>query len=129
MNSFEQLEAQRLDVQVDRDSAKHQSERNRLGQFATPPSLAADIVKLVLALVRKDEPIRFLDPAFGTGAFYSALIRQIPRSRIETAVGYEIDQHHAEPANYLWRQTGLRCEVRDFTKAPPPPSNERFNLV
>ena len=129
MNSFEQLEAQRLDVQIDRDSAKHQRERNRLGQFATPPGLAADIVRLALALVHKDEPIRFLDPAFGTGAFYSALIRQITTSQIETAVGYEIDQHYAEPANYLWRQTGLRCEVQDFTKTPPPPPSERFNLV
>jgi len=129
MNTFEQLEAQRLDVQIDRDSAKHQSERNRLGQFATPPGLAADIVELALGLLGKDEPIRFLDPAFGTGAFYSALIRQIPASRIEAGVGYEIDRHYAEPANSLWRQTGLRCEVQDFTKALPPPMSRRFNLL
>ena len=129
MNTFERLEEQRLDVQVNRDSAKRQRERNRLGQFATPPGLAADIVKSALTLLRKDELIRFLDPAFGTGAFYSALIRQVPASGIETAVGYEIDRHYAEPANSLWRQTGLRCEVQDFTKAFPPPTNERFNLV
>src|SRR5438552_13654579 len=117
MNAFEQLEAQRLDVQNDRDSAKHQSERNRLGQFATPPSLAAEMVGSALTLLDKDQPIRFLDPAFGTGAFYSALMRHVPASRIETAVGYEIDPHYAEPANSLWRRTGLRCEVQDFTNA------------
>jgi predicted RNA methylase len=129
MNTFERLEAQRLDVQADKDSAKHQAERNRLGQFATPPTLAADIVKSAVALLQNNQPIRFLDPAFGTGAFYSALLRQIPVSRIETAVGYEIDRHYAEPADSLWRQTGLRCEIEDFTKALPPPTCERFNLV
>jgi predicted RNA methylase len=129
MNTFEQLEARRLDVQADKDSAKHQAERNRLGQFATPPTLAAEIVKSAVALLQNDRPIRFLDPAFGTGAFYSALLRQIRALRIEAAVGYEIDRHYAEAADSLWRRTGLRCEVQDFTKALPPPTNRRFNLV
>jgi adenine-specific DNA-methyltransferase len=129
MSRFDQLEVQRLESQSAQDSAKQQGARNRLGQFPTPPRLAADIIQSALALLPSDYSIRFFDPAFGTGAFYSALLRQVPVSRIEAAAGYEIDRDYAATTENLWRNTGLRCELKDFTKIRPPPIHGRFNFL
>ena len=45
------------------DGARTQAQRNKLGQFATPPTLAADILKYASMLLPSDIKIRFLDPA------------------------------------------------------------------
>jgi len=74
------LENQRLRLQTELDSGKTQAERNRLGQFATPTALAVDILTYAATLLSVDEKIRFLDPAIGTGAFYSALRTVFPNS-------------------------------------------------
>jgi predicted RNA methylase len=76
------------------ESLKTQTERNKLGQFATPNVLATDILEYAKTLLPTSQQIRFLDPAFGTGAFYSALLRVFPSLRITKAWGYEIDPHH-----------------------------------
>jgi hypothetical protein len=81
----------RIELQEELDTAKTQEERNRLGQFSTQETLASDIVAYALSLLQSPERIHFLEPAFGTGPFYSALLSQAPDSHIETAVGYEID--------------------------------------
>lgn len=39
------LEEQRLALQAELDSRKTQTEKNRLGQFATPTNLAIEILK------------------------------------------------------------------------------------
>lgn len=123
-------EATRLALQAELDAAKSQSERNRLGQFATPPRLASDIVEQSLALVSSDQPIRFFDPAFGTGAFYSALLSAVPPERIEAAAGFELDPHYGDAAGRFWKETGLRLHLGDFTTAAAPPhDSERFNLL
>jgi len=42
--------------------------KNRLGQFATPPSLALEVMQYLCKLWPKsEEAIRFLEPAIGTG--------------------------------------------------------------
>lgn len=122
-------ERARLQIQADLDRAKGQSERNRLGQFATPPELATQIVERALAYLGDRNNIRFLDPAFGTGSFYSALRRLVPDERIEAAAGFEIDPHYGVPATRLWASTRLSLALSDFTKAPCPPRNGRFNLI
>ncbi|MBK7216583.1 MAG: Eco57I restriction-modification methylase domain-containing protein [Candidatus Promineofilum sp.] len=120
------LEEQRLILQAELDSRKTQSERNRLGQFATPTNLATEILKYAATLVPNDTAVSFLDPAIGTGAFYSALRQVFPESRIKEALGFEIDAHYGEPATQLWRQAGLVIKPDDFTLEPPAP---RFDLV
>ena len=92
---MEEREKARFELQERIDASKAQAERNRLGQFATPPKLASDIVACAVSLLLPRLKIRFLEPGFGTGPFYSALLRQVPPSRIEAAVGYEIDPHYA----------------------------------
>jgi adenine-specific DNA-methyltransferase len=81
-----QLEGRRLELQTALDAAKSQAERNRLGQFATPPALAREMLAFVRRL-SNSEAIRFLDPAFGTGAFYYALLASVSGERIVAAEG------------------------------------------
>ncbi|WP_236739120.1 hypothetical protein [[Phormidium ambiguum] IAM M-71] len=92
-------ESIRILRQLELDSANTQTERNKLGQFATPTTLAADILKYAKTLLPSDQKIRFLDPAFGTGAFYSALLQQFPLSQIVEAIAYEIDPHYGDEVN------------------------------
>jgi adenine-specific DNA-methyltransferase len=70
--------------------------------------------------------VRFLDPAIGTGSFYSALRATFPAKRIGEAKGFEIDPHYGKPAAELWADTSLSITLGDFTQQPPAP---RFNLL
>lgn len=120
------IENQRLALQAEIDGKKTQAERNRLGQFATPTALAVDILQYAATLLPKGEKVRFLDPAIGTGSFYSALRSVFPKTRIADAVGFEIDPLYGEPAAALWAGSGLTIKLADFTQEEPSPS---FNLV
>jgi len=120
------IEEQRLSLQSALDSHKTQAERNRLGQFATPSPLAFDILSYARTIIPPREAIRFLDPAIGTGAFYSALLNVFPQKRIHQALGFEIDPHYGKPAAQLWKGTGLALKLSDFTAAAPLP---RHNLI
>ncbi len=123
------MEESRLEIQTQLDSAKTPAERNRMGQFATPTALAAEILGYANVQLGKRSQIRFIDPAIGTGAFYSALLATFSKSRVQKAMGYEIDPHYGAPATELWRETGLDIRVEDFTLADPPAESEKFNLL
>src|SRR3989337_235093 len=97
------LESNRLVLQSQLDSAKTPAERNRLGQFATPTQLATEILEYARFVLPPHSQIRFLDPAFGTGSFYSALLKCFPKRSIAKAAGYEIDPHFAQAAAEFWR--------------------------
>ncbi|MGH7985071.1 MAG: Eco57I restriction-modification methylase domain-containing protein [Candidatus Binataceae bacterium] len=111
------------------DGGKTQKERNRLGQFATPAVLASDMLEYARALLPDATALRFLDPAIGTGAFYSALLRHFPAEIINAAVGVEIDTHYGAPARRLWSGHALKIEIADFTLMKAPAANGRFNLI
>ena len=124
------LEKQRLALQRELDAGKEQAERNRMGQFATPTELAVDILRYAKAhLVGKSRKVRFIDPALGTGSFYSALLEVFPKRHIAVAVGYEVDPYYGAPAAKLWDGTGLDTRLADFTQAGPPPEAAKFNLL
>jgi len=124
------LEARRLDVQSRLDAGKTQEERNARGQFSTPPALAAEIVLAAVKLLPGHAAIRFIEPGFGTGTFFSALLQCTERGRIAAAKGVEIDPCYATPARDLWKGTGLRLSVGDFTQMEPPSTEaEKFNLL
>src|ERR1035438_6187797 len=112
-----QIETRRLKTQDALDAQKTQKERNKLGQFATPGSLALDIISYANSIIPREERIRFLDPAFGTGSFYSALLQIFDNTRIAQAMGFEVDAHYAGEAEKLWAGTGLELLVEDFTNA------------
>lgn len=124
---IERLEAQRLEIQASLDAEKSQADRNKMGQFATPTALARELLSyLIEKFLAKGEGVRFLDPAIGTGSFYSALRHSTPNERIDIAEGFEIDGHYGEPAKALWAQQGLQYHMSDFLEAPP---RADFNLV
>ncbi|MCI0552446.1 MAG: Eco57I restriction-modification methylase domain-containing protein, partial [Anaerolineae bacterium] len=130
MDALHLLEAQRLERQTELDSAKSKIERNQLGQFATPSLLATSILEQAKRFLPANKSIRFLDPAIGTGAFYSALLRVFPHHQIAEARGYEIDPHYGEAARLLWRDRRTEIMIGDFTQAlPPEQDNDKYNLV
>lgn len=118
--NIDRTEAKRVLQQTHLDSIKTPAERNRLGQFATPNSLAIEMVRYAKTLRPNDEDVRFLDPAIGTGSFYSALQQVFPAEQIESAIGYEIDRIHAQVAINLWSNTSLELHIADFTESLPP---------
>ena len=129
MDAQTPIEQRRLILQSTLDEAKTQKERNRLGQFATPTLLADDVLTCARGLLPEGAPVRFLDPALGTGSFYSALLRAFPNDRIAAACGFEIDPHYGEPARELWHGKKLKLTLGDFTTAKAPKAAEQFNLI
>lgn len=126
MREFASLERGRAELQAELDSLKSQLERNQMGQFSTPFPLAVDILTYTKSLMPSGEPVRFLDPAFGTGSFFSALQNVYEETDIREAIGYEIDPHYAIPAMKLWNKNKIAVYVEDFTKAEP---QRHFNLI
>lgn len=127
MDTRTPIEQRRLLLQNKLDGAKTQKERNKLGQFATPTLLADDVLACAHDLLPQGVPVRFLDPAIGTGSFYSALLRTFPIDKIEAAQGFEIDPHYGLPARNLWHDQALRLTLGNFTTTAPP--TKKFNLV
>ncbi len=124
-----ELEDRRLALQCHLDAGKGQGERNRLGQFATPTKLAVDMLRYARSQLGNSERVRFIDPAIGTGSFYSALLEVFPESWIDAALGYEIDPHYGTPAASLWKETGLDLRLEDFTQVAAPPNSRKPNLL
>lgn len=125
-----EIEARRLEEQERLDLLKDQDERNRWGQFATPPALALDIARYARnRRRRRSDAVRFLDPAIGTGSFYAALRQVFSPGEVSSAAGIELDPEFARTASRLWRTTGLKVTKADFTTSPPPSSADRFNLI
>ena len=119
-------EHDRLRMQTELDAERTQAERNRLGQFATPTALAEDILRYSSTILPPSAKIHFLDPAIGTGSFYSALLKTFSKKRIAEALGFELDPHYGKPAAHLWKDMDLTLKLADFTQATP---SRRFNLV
>lgn len=127
---YEDLEEQRVALQALLDSRKTALARNRLGQFATPGPLAMEMLRLCRTLLPSDMSVRFLDPAFGTGAFYSALLRSFSSAQIASANGYEVDPHYGLPAQQLWQPLGLHLTLADFTALDyPDDPAQKVNLL
>lgn len=128
--SIQEIEKQRMAEQQRLDGLKNAAERNRLGQFATPPELARDMTRYVKDFWKsRSDLICFLDPSIGTGAFFSALKQEIPGGSIHCAAGFEIDTAFAETGQRLWQHEGLQITPRDFMVQPSPQKHERFNLI
>jgi len=120
------IEGRRQAEQARLDGFKTPAERNKWGQFATPFALALGLARYARRILG-GRGLRFLDPAIGTGSFYSALSQIVPANSIEAATGIELDPLFAEAAKDLWGKSGLNIVRGDFTRQRPPA--ERFNLV
>ncbi|MFQ5852886.1 MAG: Eco57I restriction-modification methylase domain-containing protein [Candidatus Binatia bacterium] len=131
MNWWTSIEITRQRLQEQIDAQNPDSERNRLGQFATPFTLARQIVSV--AQNYQELPIgevRFLEPAVGSGSFYSALLDATGGACPAAAVGFEIDTQLADLAKQLWHTTGLHVHTEDFTSTLwPADEKDKFNLL
>jgi len=123
------VEARRQAVQTELDAGRSGTERNRLGQFATPNALAVEIARYIKSIAgRSLRAIHFADPSVGTGSFYSAALTVFGPGRIERAVGVELDPAFYEAARDLWSDAGLEVVRGDFTRVvandsrPPSPN-------
>src|SRR6266536_5099007 len=110
-----EIEGERIERQAVLDAERTATERNASGQFATPYTLADDITKYTLTLHGQEE-VDFLEPACGSGAFFSALLRSIRSERLREAVGIELDPRFAKVAGELWSDHGLKVVEGDFTE-------------
>ncbi len=121
------IESRRMQLQTAIDNGKSIESRRRFGQFATPYELAQEIMSFGLTLQDKKE-ISFLEPAFGTGAFYSALLSECDKQAkiINTAIGVEVDKDFYTAANELWGHTNINLVSGDFTEIE---SFENINLL
>jgi hypothetical protein len=120
VSAIEDLERKRRAVQRRLDSRISAAQRNQCGRYATPPALALDMLSLARTALGPDTPLRFLDPAVGTGVFFYALITAFGRGRVERATGFEIDPDTAADAEALWSDHGLAVQTGDFCRARPP---------
>jgi len=123
------IEKQRLAIQVEIDAAVSPIERNRAGQFATPPQLARSIARYTRSLLDLDHPLHFCDPALGTGAFFHALLAEFPRDRIASASGIEVREPIARAAEKLWEPLGLHVVQGDFAQPDTIQDLSRPNLI
>lgn len=125
-----QIELHRQELQTQLDTLKTSTERNILGQYATPFAFAEEIVEQTQTYFQNEQQISFLDPAFGTGVFYSALLSQVPLHRIQKAQGFEIDPHYATPTRNLWNNWNIQLDTVDFTDISAPVNeNDKYNLI
>jgi predicted RNA methylase len=115
--ALKHIEIRRQAIQAELDATKSPAQRNRLGQFATPNTLAIEIARCVRAVAgRHLRTVRFADPAIGTGSFYSAALAVFGPERIENAIGVELDPAFCDIARHLWADTGLDVVQGDFTR-------------
>lgn len=121
------IENKRQKLQEKLDRGKTQLERNILGQFSTPFPLAYDILSFSKQYQNQENKIKFLDPALGTGVFYSALLETYPTNQIQEAKGFEIDRYYGDPSSNLWKEEGLEYSISDFTQSNP--SERKYNLI
>lgn len=123
-------EQERFRLQLNVDGTKSQEERNILGQFSTPYVLARQIVARSLAELPLSTPVSFLEPALGSGVFYSALMQESGNHAILEAVGVEQDEAYARIAAKLFIDKDFKVLVQDFFAFARAAGNRsRFNLL
>lgn len=122
-------EEKRFEKQKEIDERKTQEERNRRGQFSTPFNLAQDIVTNSLNL-HDNRDIHFLEPALGTGVFFSAIEACADKTRIKQASGIELDSGYSSVAGELWPNAPFTVINQDFIDFTQLPENQgAFSLL
>lgn len=110
-------EINRMEGQQKIEKSKSLEDRNKTGQYETPNEMAYEIVSSVLnfrkGVLKHNDRITFLEPAFGTGSFYSAL--QQCTVDVDDSLGVEIDSEIYNVASKLWSDYNINLLNCDFT--------------
>lgn len=126
-NNLSLTEDIRYKNQIKIDSEKPRSERYKFGQFSTPRKLADEILEFSKSVTDFDE-VNFLDPAFGTGSFYTALMKSYGK-KVKSAIGFEIDKEYYLAAKQTWENfKTLNIINSDFTQEDNS-TYSKFNLL
>ena len=120
-----EIESLRMILQKKIDGSHSQKERNIMGQFATPDSLARDIMQEVKHFCH-DSAVTFLEPSIGLGAFYDAFLRIFGNQAGHT-LAFELDPDFYKAACRLWDGYDINFRNEDFLEAKQ--SEEKFNLL
>lgn len=114
------LEKTREQERIKIDRFKDIEERRKRGQFATPFSLAREIMSYGLDLLNENT-ISFLEPSLGTGVFFSALARETDGTKkvVKRATGIEIDPAYFNIAKSVWKDSSRRVYNADYTHSSP----------
>jgi len=107
------------------DAGKSVDSRRRMGQFATPSSLAAAIVRETLKYLSGKKRFNVLEPSMGTGAFLSALFSEAG-GRVGRVCGCELDDDFHRAALSVWETGNVEIMHGDFLAIPP---SDVFDLV
>ncbi len=110
-------EKQRKEMQDGLDAQKTQKDRNVMGQFSTPYPLALDMMLYMRTIIGCDTA-SFIEPAIGTGVFYSAY-REVFKESQCRVLGFEIDPHYFNPTKNFWQDTPLELSCADFLAQQP----------
>lgn len=111
-SDFLAVEAERLRRQKAIDSSKTALERNRLGQFSTPFSLASQITSYTLSIVPNDPNLFMCEPACGSGVFISACVGQGKTDF--SFIGVEIDTAYTQIFQDLFSDYKVEAINGDF---------------
>jgi hypothetical protein len=123
-------EAIRSKKQICVDGQKTQEQRNRMGQFSTPFLLARQIVEETLFLKEHSSHQTFIEPAMGSGVFFSALENAATNGMIADAIGVEIDPAYGAIARELWGSRPWHVVLDDFINFSAHEENAcRFGLL
>lgn len=96
-------------------SKYNSEENNKTGLYLTPPELATEITKKALELVKaRNLEIHFGDPAIGTGVFFSVIQHLLPKEKIKSAIGIELNKSRAKITEERWGHKGLQVFVGDY---------------
>ena len=99
-------------IQEDFENNTDVDEKRKHGQFFTPISMAKEITEYGVSLL-KDNPVRFLEPAFGMGSFYYA-VRNAIQDRTLLSIGIEQDDIIYQKATDLWKTDNVQLLHEDF---------------
>jgi hypothetical protein len=114
------IERRRCQVLRDLNKDTTLNARNVLGQYATPSALASDMVEIAMSLIgtSRNDPIRILEPGFGSSVFTSHLLRLIRNANRRLDVtAYEIDAEFAAAFGRLWTKVAEASADNQFTFA------------
>ncbi|MBR4267181.1 MAG: Eco57I restriction-modification methylase domain-containing protein [Bacteroidales bacterium] len=120
---MESIENKRKEMQDYLDAQKSQKDRNKMGQFSTPYPLALDIMRYMRKIVGIHNA-SFLEPAIGTGVFYSAFRETFNINN--KVLGFEIDPLYYNPTKKFWENTNLNIRCANFLTQHP---DEKFDMI
>ena len=107
------------------DKSKDLVSRNKMGQYATPKSLASEICQYVGSISKWSYPIEVLEPALGLGIFIEVFKFETDLD-INRYTGIELDEDFFNAAEKLWRGFNVDLVKSDFMLFN---TNKKFQII